>query len=88
MILIVCFPHLNFLPLTLGTDFGEGRDQAKINMIEWDAVIADECQKVKERTSGITEAMNVVNSLCRIGLTGTAIMNHYGVCIRPYISGI
>ncbi|RVD86964.1 uncharacterized protein DFL_005214 [Arthrobotrys flagrans] len=54
------------------------RDQAKINMIEWDAVIADECQKVKERTSGITEAMNVVNSLCRIGLTGTAIMNHYG----------
>ncbi|KAF3177760.1 hypothetical protein TWF225_008039 [Orbilia oligospora] len=54
------------------------RDQAKINMIEWDAVIADECQKVKERTSGITEAMNVVNSLCRVGLTGTAIMNHYG----------
>ncbi|KAK6340209.1 hypothetical protein TWF730_001975 [Orbilia blumenaviensis] len=54
------------------------RDQAKINMIEWDAVIADECQKVKERRSGITEAMNVVNSLCRIGLTGTAIMNHYG----------
>ncbi|KAK6496816.1 hypothetical protein TWF481_001801 [Arthrobotrys musiformis] len=54
------------------------RDQMKINMIEWDAVIADECQKVKERTSGITEAMNVVNSLCRVGLTGTAIMNHYG----------
>ncbi|KAK6338682.1 hypothetical protein TWF696_009493 [Orbilia brochopaga] len=54
------------------------RDQAKINMIEWDAVVADECQKVKERRSGITEAMNVVNSLCRIGLTGTAIMNHYG----------
>ncbi|EWC43625.1 hypothetical protein DRE_01512 [Drechslerella stenobrocha 248] len=54
------------------------RDQAKINMIEWDAVIADECQKVKERRSGITEAMNVINTLCRIGLTGTAIMNHYG----------
>ncbi|KAF3932693.1 hypothetical protein ABW19_dt0203161 [Dactylella cylindrospora] len=54
------------------------RDEAKINMIEWDAVIADECQKIKERKSGITEAMNRVNSLCRIGLTGTAIMNHYG----------
>ncbi|KAF3916069.1 hypothetical protein ABW21_db0207510 [Orbilia brochopaga] len=54
------------------------RDQAKINLVEWDAVVADECQKVKERRSGITEAMNVVNSLCRIGLTGTAIMNHYG----------
>ncbi|KAJ6261734.1 hypothetical protein Dda_2532 [Drechslerella dactyloides] len=54
------------------------RDQAKINLVDWDAVVADECQKVKERRSGITEAMNVVNSLCRIGLTGTAIMNHYG----------
>ncbi|KAF3925218.1 hypothetical protein ABW20_dc0103883 [Dactylellina cionopaga] len=54
------------------------RDQAKINMIEWDAVIADECQKLKERKSEVTEAMNVINSLCRVGLTGTAIMNNYG----------
>lgn len=30
-----------------------------------------------ERTSDITKAMNEVNSLCRIGLTGTALQNRY-----------
>ena len=48
-----------------------------INMVEWDCVIADECHQLKERTSEITKAMNDVNSLCRIGLTGTAIQNKY-----------
>jgi hypothetical protein len=36
-------------------------------------VVADECHMIKEKKSAITEAMNEVNSLCRIGLTGTAI---------------
>ena len=48
-----------------------------INMIEWDAVVADECHMVKGRRSETTKAMNEVNALCRIGLTGTAIQNSY-----------
>lgn len=48
-----------------------------INMVAWDCVIADECHIIKERKSEITKAMNQVNSLCRIGLTGTAIQNKY-----------
>ena len=52
-------------------------NRSAINMIEWDCVIADECHMVKEKTSEITQAMNDVNALCRIGLTGTAIQNKY-----------
>ncbi|ROV96405.1 hypothetical protein VSDG_05450 [Cytospora chrysosperma] len=52
-------------------------DEKKINLVDWDAVIADECHKIKERRSQITIAMDNVNSLCRIGLTGTAIQNKY-----------
>lgn len=48
-----------------------------INMIEWDCVIADECHMIKGRNSETTKAMNEVNALCRIGLTGTAIQNSY-----------
>ncbi|KAH8693776.1 putative DNA excision repair protein [Talaromyces proteolyticus] len=48
-----------------------------INMVEWDCVIADECHQIKERKSETTIAMNEINALCRIGLTGTAIQNKY-----------
>ncbi|KAI4165958.1 MAG: hypothetical protein LQ342_000389 [Letrouitia transgressa] len=49
----------------------------EINMIEWDCVIADECHQIKGRHSETTQALNEVNALCRIGLTGTAIQNSY-----------
>ena len=49
----------------------------KLNLIPWDCVIADECHQIKERKSATTQAMNEVNALCRIGLTGTAIQNKY-----------
>jgi DNA excision repair protein ERCC-6-like 2 len=49
----------------------------EINMIQWDCVVADECHIVKERKSETTIAMNDINALCRIGLTGTAIQNKY-----------
>ncbi|KAJ9616683.1 hypothetical protein H2200_000402 [Cladophialophora chaetospira] len=49
----------------------------EINLIRWDCVVADECHTVKERKSGTTIAMNDVNALCRIGLSGTAIQNKY-----------
>lgn len=48
-----------------------------VNTIRWDCVIADECHKIKERSSETTKAMNDINALCRIGLTGTAIQNKY-----------
>lgn len=48
-----------------------------VNMVDWDCVIADECHFIKERRSETTKAMNMVNALCRIGLTGTAIQNKY-----------
>lgn len=51
--------------------------KSQLNLIEWDCVVADECHMMKERTSETTQAMNEVNALCRIGLTGTAIQNKY-----------
>ncbi|KAI9707954.1 MAG: hypothetical protein M1820_004373 [Bogoriella megaspora] len=52
-------------------------NKGAINLIEWDCVVADECHQIKDRHAEITKAMNEVNSLCRIGLTGTAIQNKY-----------
>ena len=52
-------------------------NRSVINLVEWDCVIADECHQIKGRTSETTLAMNEVNALCRIGLTGTAIQNSY-----------
>jgi len=52
-------------------------NKGAINMVEWDCVIADESHQIKGRTSETTQAMNEVNALCRIGLTGTAIQNSY-----------
>lgn len=52
-------------------------NKSAINIVEWDCVVADECHQIKGRTSETTQAMNEVNSLCRIGLTGTAIQNSY-----------
>lgn len=48
-----------------------------LNLVEWDCVVADECHIIKEHKSETTKAMNQVNALCRIGLTGTAIQNKY-----------
>lgn len=52
-------------------------NKGDINLVEWDCVVADECHTVKERNSEITKAMNEVNALCRIGLSGTVIQNKY-----------
>ncbi|RGP69432.1 hypothetical protein FLONG3_7765 [Fusarium longipes] len=51
--------------------------RSSINLVQWDAVIADECHRLKDRSSETTKAMNEINALCRIGLTGTAIQNRY-----------
>ncbi|KAL7623181.1 hypothetical protein AAE478_006862 [Parahypoxylon ruwenzoriense] len=49
----------------------------KVNRVPWDVVVADECHSIKDIAAEVTKAMNQVNTLCRIGLTGTAIQNKY-----------
>ncbi|RDL37512.1 Uncharacterized protein BP5553_04945 [Venustampulla echinocandica] len=61
--------------ITTYTTYRNHKDQ--LNMIPWDCIVADECHQIKERFSATTQAMNEVNALCRIGLTGTAIQNKY-----------
>ena len=51
--------------------------RSAVNLVAWDAVIADECHRIKDQASQTTRAMMEVNALCRIGLTGTAIQNRY-----------
>ncbi|KAK5992310.1 Switch 2 [Cladobotryum mycophilum] len=51
--------------------------RSSINMVQWDAVVADECHRLKDPYSETTKAMMEINALCRIGLTGTAIQNKY-----------
>ncbi|KAF2124486.1 hypothetical protein P153DRAFT_350564 [Dothidotthia symphoricarpi CBS 119687] len=52
-------------------------NESDINTIDWDCVIADECHQIKNKDAEITKAMNKINALCRVGLTGTAIQNKY-----------
>ncbi|KAF3045351.1 hypothetical protein E8E11_007679 [Didymella keratinophila] len=52
-------------------------NESDVNTVDWDCVIADECHQIKSKASEVTIAMNKVNALCRIGLTGTAIQNKY-----------
>jgi DNA excision repair protein ERCC-6-like 2 len=61
--------------ITTYTTYRMNRDV--INMIAWDCCVADECHAIKERRSETAHALNEVNALCRIGLTGTAIQNKY-----------
>lgn len=53
------------------------QNEKKVNVIEWDVVVADECHQIKTSDSKVTKAMANINALCRIGLTGTAIQNKY-----------
>lgn len=53
------------------------KNESDINTIDWDCVVADECHQIKNKNAEISKAMNKVNALCRIGLTGTAIQNKY-----------
>jgi SNF2 family DNA or RNA helicase len=61
--------------ITTYTTYKNHKEQ--LNLIPWDCIVADECHQIKEQSSQITQAMDEVNALCRIGLTGTAIQNKY-----------
>lgn len=66
-----------YLEIMITTYDSYRNSQDAINSIRWDCVIADECHKIKERKAEITKAMNNVNALCRLGLSGTSIQNKY-----------
>lgn len=61
--------------ITTYTTYKNSRNQ--VNSVDWDVVVADECHSIKDGSAEVTRAMNEVNALCRIGLTGTAIQNRY-----------
>ncbi|KAI2467537.1 P-loop containing nucleoside triphosphate hydrolase protein [Annulohypoxylon bovei var. microspora] len=61
--------------ITTYATYKNSRDE--VNRVAWDVVVADECHSIKDIAAEITKAMNQVNCLCRIGLTGTAIQNKY-----------
>ncbi|TKA22606.1 hypothetical protein B0A50_08295 [Salinomyces thailandicus] len=52
-------------------------NESEINGVRWDCCITDESHTIKELKSDITQALNKVNALCRIAMTGTAIQNKY-----------
>lgn len=61
--------------ITTYTTYKNNKDA--INHVKWDVVVADECHCLKDPKAEVTRAMNDVNALCRIGLSGTAIQNRY-----------
>jgi len=48
-----------------------------LNTVKWDTVIVDECHKLKEPNTQITQALKNLKSRRRIGLTGTLLQNKY-----------
>ncbi len=66
-----------FLEILITTYSTYRNHKSQLNIIEWDCVVADECHQIKDGAAAITKAMNEVNALCRIGLTGTAVQNKY-----------
>jgi len=48
-----------------------------LNMVNWKAIVVDECHKIKENNSGVTQAMKSFTCNVKIGLTGTALQNKF-----------
>ena len=50
--------------------------------VAWKVIIADECHKIKEVSSGVTRALKGLPVRARVGLTGTALQNKYEAQLR------
>ena len=60
------------------TTFDTVREYSEsLNSVTWKVVIADECHKIKEVSSGVTRALKSLPARARVGLTGTALQNKY-----------
>ena len=66
-----------FLEIVITTYTTYKNHEDQINEVAWDCVIADEFHSMKNRRGATAKAMNNINALCRIGLSGTAIQNNY-----------
>jgi len=51
-------------------------DLGMINMIDWDLLVVDEAQNIKNPYANRTKFLKEVNSKCRIAVTGTPFENH------------
>ncbi|GAB7365109.1 hypothetical protein MBLNU230_g6199t1 [Neophaeotheca triangularis] len=51
--------------------------ESQVNTVKWDCVICDEVHQAKGRRTATAKKLLIVNALCRIGLTGTAMQNKY-----------
>ena len=51
------------------------RDHAALDAVEWDLVVADEAQHVKNPASSTARALRTISSRARVALTGTPVEN-------------
>ncbi|GFN83057.1 DNA excision repair protein ercc-6-like 2, partial [Plakobranchus ocellatus] len=59
------------------TTFETFRDKVEqLNQVEWEAVIVDEVHKIKGLRAQVTQALRIIKTPCRFGLTGTALQNN------------
>ncbi|MEI2811030.1 MAG: DEAD/DEAH box helicase [Nocardioides sp.] len=54
------------------------RDAARLAEVDWDLVVADEAQHIKNARTGTARALRTIESGARIALTGTPVENHLG----------
>ncbi len=54
------------------------RDSEELNKIEWDIVLLDEAQAIKNPSAKMTQAACSLNAKQRLCLTGTPVENHLG----------
>jgi superfamily II DNA or RNA helicase len=59
------------------TTYGTMRvDHATLAEVDWDLVVADEAQHIKNATSSTARNLRLIGSRCRVALTGTPVENN------------
>ncbi|AEM78248.1 LOW QUALITY PROTEIN: SNF2-related protein [Thermoanaerobacter wiegelii Rt8.B1] len=63
------------------------RDQLLLGQIDWQAVVCDEAQKIKNSTTLTTSAVKALKARIKIAMTGTPVENNLGElwCIIDYV---
>ncbi len=52
------------------------RDHTTLAQVQWDLVVADEAQHIKNATSSTARNLRTIHSRCRVALTGTPVENN------------
>ncbi len=74
----IAFDHIHDYHLVVTTYGTLRRDITKLKNINFDYVILDEAQAIKNSTSQAAKAVRVVNSNYRLAMTGTPVENNIG----------